>query len=198
MALFFYNTGTSFSRIKDPFLLSAIQLARPQAKLPTRKQLANDSPGGLPQECYEDVKSKVDSLLSKHNQFMSITSDAWSNIANESVINYMVVSPSKSLFLESANTEEQGHDAEWLAQDMKHVIDGIGENVVGAITDNTAANKKMWSILEQKYPACFFHGCVSHGLHLLVKDIFGAKKKEPSQSGAPRFPDGYPFIGLQQ
>jgi hypothetical protein len=140
IALFFYNTGTSFSRIEDPFLLSAIQLACPQAKLPTRKQLANDSPGDLLQEYYEEVKSKVDSLLSKYNQFMSITSDAWSNIDNESVFNYMAVSPSKSLFLESVNTEEQGHDAEWLSQDTSRVIDGIGENVVGAITDNTAAN----------------------------------------------------------
>ena len=197
MALFFYNTGTSFYRIEDPYLLSAIQLARPQAKLPTRKQLANDSPGGLLQECYEEVKDKVDSLLSKPNQFISITSDAWSNIANESVVNYMAVCPSKSLFLESVNTEEQGHDAEWLAQDISRVIDGIGENVVGAITDNTAANKKMWGILEEKYPANFFHGCVSHGLHLLVKDVFGAKKKEATRGGAPQFPDGYPFEELQ-
>ncbi len=56
-------------------------------------------------------------------------------------------------------------------------FDGIGENVVGAITDNTAANKRMWQILEQKYPTHFFHGCISHGLHLLVNDIFGAKKR---------------------
>jgi hypothetical protein len=103
----------------------------------------------------------------------------------------MAVSPRKSLFLESVNTEEQGHDAEWLSQDMSRVIDGIGENVVGAITDNTATNKKMWSILEQKYPACFFHGCVSHGLHLLVKDVFGSKK--PTRGGAE-----YPFEELQQ
>ncbi|CAB4014820.1 Hypothetical predicted protein [Paramuricea clavata] len=103
MALFFYNTGTSFYRIEDPYLLSAIQLACPQAKLPTSKQLANDSPGGLLQECYEEVKDKVDSLLSKPNQFISITSDAWSNIANESVVNYMAVCPSKSLSLASVN-----------------------------------------------------------------------------------------------
>ena len=192
IALFFYNTGTSFSRIEDPFLLSAIQFARPQAKLPNRKQLADDSPGGLLEECYEEVKSEVDSLLSKHDQFISITSDAWSNIANEAVVNYMAVSPTKSLFLESVNTEEQGHDAEWLSQDMSRVIDRIGENVVGAITDNTAANKKMWSILEQRYPARFFHGCVAHGLHLLVKDVFGAKKA--THGGA----NESPFEELQQ
>ena len=76
-------------------------------------------------------------------------------------------------------------------------FDGIGENVVGAITDNTAANKRMWQILEQKYPTHFFHGCISHGLHLLVNDIFGAKKKEPAHGGVLQFPDGYPFEELQ-
>ena len=89
MAVFFYNTATRFSRIEDPYLLSAIHLAQPQANLPTRKQLTDDSPCGLLQECYEEVKSKDDSLLSKHNQFISITSDAWSNIANQSVVNCM-------------------------------------------------------------------------------------------------------------
>ena len=109
----------------------------------------------------------------------------------------MAVCPSKSLFLKSVNTEEQGHDGKWLAQDLSRVIDGIGENVVGAITDNTAANKRMWQILEQKYPTHFFHGCISHGLHLLVKYIFGAKKNEPAHGGVPQFPDGYPFEELQ-
>ena len=71
-----FNTGTSFYRIEDHCLLSAVQLARPEAKLPTRKELANDSPGGLFQVCYEEVKGKVDSLLSQQNQYICITSDA--------------------------------------------------------------------------------------------------------------------------
>ena len=56
MAMHFYNTGTSFQRVDDPFLLRAIQIARPGAKLPTRKQLADDSRGGLLEECYGKVK----------------------------------------------------------------------------------------------------------------------------------------------
>ena len=41
---------------------------------------------------------------------------------------------------------------------------------------NVTTNKKAWGELEKKYPTHFFHGCVSHGLHLLVKDIFAAMK----------------------
>lgn len=36
MAMYFYCTGTSFQRAENPFLLRAIQLVRPGAKLPTR------------------------------------------------------------------------------------------------------------------------------------------------------------------
>ena len=69
-------------------------------------------------------------------------------------------------------------------------MDSLGDNLIGAITDNTAANKKAWKTLEEKYPQRFFHGCVSHGLNLLVKHIFAAKK---STSG---YPEGYPFEDL--
>ncbi len=68
--------------------------------------------------------------------------------------------------------------------------------MVGAVTDNTATNKKVWSELEEKYPLMFFHGCASHGLHLLVKDIFD-KKAESSAGGPDNDPASYPFEDLQ-
>ena len=145
-------------------------MARPGTKLPTRKQLADNSAGELLQECYEKVKVKVKKALSNDGNFVCIATDAWSNIANEPVVNYMAVCPTKSLFLEAVHTEEQGHNAEWLTKDLSRVIDSVGENVVGAVTDNTAANK-MWSALEEKYATKFFHGCVAHGLHLVVKEV---------------------------
>ena len=194
----FYCTGTSFQRIKDPFLLRVIQVARPGAKLPSRKQLADDSEGGLLEECYQKVKCQVDKVLSSDGQYVCVTSDAWPNIANEPVVNYMAVSPTNSLFLESVNTEEQGHDAEWISKDLSRIIDNLGSNVVGAVTDNTATNKKVWGELEEKYPSCFFHVCVSHGLHLLVKDIFAAKKTESTCGGPAECPNRYPFEELQQ
>ena len=154
----FYCTGTSFTCVEDPYLLRAIQLLR---------------------GCYQKVKAEVGKLLSVNTQYICITSDAWSSVLNEPVVNYMAVCPTKSLFLEAVHTEDQAHDAEWLTADLTRVIDSIGDNMVGCVTDNTAANKKVWKELEQKSPNRFFHGCVSNGLNLLVKDIFAAKKKQP-------------------
>ena len=164
--------------------------------MPTRKQLADDSASGLLETCYQKVKAEVDKVLSSNKQFICITSDAWSTVLNEPLVNYMAVSPTKSLFLEAVHTEDQAHDAEWLAKDIMRVIDAIGKNVVGCVTDNTAANKKAWEKLEEKYPNGFFHGCVSHGLNLLVKDIFAAKKKQQEGGGPLQYPADYPFEDL--
>ena len=159
-------------------------------------QAADDGVGGLLEECYQQVKVEVDKVLSAESQFVCITSDAWSNMSNEPVVNYMAVCLTKSLFLEAVHTEEQAHDADWLASDLSRVIDSLGDTVVGAITDNTATNKKVWNELEPKYLTRFFQGCVSHGLHLLVKDIFAAKKKERAAGGLAEYPAGYPFENL--
>ena len=48
------------------------------------------------------------------------------------------------------------------------------------------------------YPTHFFHGCVSHGLHLLVKDIFAVKKKDVPGGGPAEYPADYPFEELLQ
>ena len=91
----FYCTGTSFSRIEDPYLLCAVQLLRPGVKLPNQMQLANDSSGGLLGCCYQKVKAEVNKLLSTSNQYIFITSDAWSSILKEPIVNYMAVCPIK-------------------------------------------------------------------------------------------------------
>ena len=69
IAMHFYCTGTSFVRVEDPHLRRAIELARPNAKLPSRKQIADDNKGRLPQECYESVKNDVKKHLSGHSQW---------------------------------------------------------------------------------------------------------------------------------
>ena len=102
-----YCTGTSFVWIEDPHLLQAIQLAQPAVRLPTRKQLADDSSGGLLEVCFQNAKEDAKKLPSAKSQYVSITNDAWSSILNEPVINYMAVSLTRSLFLEAVHTEEQ-------------------------------------------------------------------------------------------
>ena len=60
----------------------------------------------------------------------------------------MVVFNDTSLFLDSVCTGEQGHTADWIAQDLKRIMEKL-INVSGPITDNTKAYQKAWKILER-------------------------------------------------
>jgi hypothetical protein len=118
--------------MEDPHLLKAFQICRPDVKLPTRKELSSS----LLNQCYDDVKKKVDSYLAL-SPYHCMTSDGWSNIKNEPIINYMIVSPSVSIFLESIYTGEKSHNAQFLSDDISRTIEKLSSShVVGAVTDN--------------------------------------------------------------
>ena len=108
----------------------------PDATVPSQKELA----GKYLIKCYSNVKIKVDAWLAQGN-YNCLTSNQWSNISNEAVINYMLVSTNMLLFLESKYTGEQGHSASFLAKGMSQVIKATTGNIAGAIMDNTLANK---------------------------------------------------------
>jgi hypothetical protein len=88
----------------------------------------------------------------------------------------VTIPPRKSLFLESVATGQHRHTSEWIATDIERVITQNNIKFAGVVTDNTSANKKAWEILAARFPSLFFQGCTSHGLHLLVKDMFPAAK----------------------
>ena len=102
MAMHFYATGASFQRIEDCHLESDVAVLRPDPNLlPNRKKLASV----LLNKCYTDIKGRVDDRLAK--AVICITTDGWTNIKNDPVVNYMATSPKLSIFLESISTGQQ-------------------------------------------------------------------------------------------
>ena len=172
LAMFFYTTGTAFARIDNKYLHEALVVLNPSVKIPTRKDLA----GVLLEASFNNIAKDVESRL-RASQTWCLVSDGWTNVKGESIINYIAVEPKHAIFLESKTTGTTGHSAVFLAEDIQRVIEKIPCNVAGVVTDNTSANKKAWSILQQKYPNKYFYGCASHALHLMVKDIFQPGKK---------------------
>jgi hypothetical protein len=79
----------------------------------------------------------------------------------------------QTLFWEAKYTKAESHTGSYLSDDVARVIEELPqkEKVVGLCTDNTAANKTMWDLLERTYPKMYCYGCVCHTLHLLCKDI---------------------------
>ena len=147
-AMHFYATGNAFMRVEEENLLSAFQIANPSVTLPNRHRLS----GYLLDKCYNKLREKVDSILSADGMATCLSTDAWTNIKNESVVNYMVITPEQTLFLESVATGEQSHTAEWISDDLICVMYSMPCKVAGAVTDNTSANKKAWKILKEVYP----------------------------------------------
>lgn len=192
IAMHYYVSGTSFVRVEEPHLRKAFQMCRPDVVMPDRKQLA----GPLLDKCYEKIKIQLDDRLQNaKSSFFSLTTDGWSNIKNEPIINYMMIGGNLSLFLESVSTGEIGHTAQMISDDLSRVIEeqtSKGIKICGAVTDNTSGNKSAWKLLQLKYPTMFFQGCACHGLNLLVKDIFAATKAKRGRLAAD-YPENYPF-----
>jgi hypothetical protein len=188
LALHYYCSGTSFQRIEDPQFREALQILRPDVKIPNRKQLA----GPLLDQVYLEMSSKIKKKLKEPNTTVCIVTDGWSNVMNDPIVNFIASNSKFSLFLEAVPTYNQGHTAEWIASNIERVINAVEAEACGACTDNTSANKAAWKILEEKFPSMFFHGCVSHGLNLLIKDIFAPTKTNG------QYPLDYPFDELSQ
>lgn len=166
LADWFYETGTPFFRVEHPKLKKLLTSLRGDIKLPTRQALA----GKFLDNAYESIVKKVNQELST-SIGVCLTSDGWSNVNNEPVINYCGVTVDQAFFLECNFTKTQGHNADYIYNDIKRVIcEHENVTVVGCCTDNTSANKNAWELLRDEYPDKFFYGCVCHALHLLAKD----------------------------
>ena len=192
-AMHYYATGTSFLRVEDCHLRTAIKILRPDDDvLPSRKQLGTT----LLDKCHSCLETKVNAKM--NGMTSCLTTDGWTNIKNDAIVNYMAVSPGCCLFLESVPTGQQGHNHKFIAEDIARVIRHYSSTLfAGAVTDNTSTNKKAWKLLKDMFPSSYFQGCCAHGLHLLVKDIFGATKTRKNGEDAPTYPIGYPFEGMQ-
>jgi hypothetical protein len=88
-----------------------------------------------------------------------LTSDGWSNVLGEPVINYCAVTPKSALFIEAVSTTTLSHTATFIANDIQRVIEKspeLKEKISGCCTDNTATNKAAWAKLKESYPDKFF------------------------------------------
>jgi len=97
--------------------------------------------------------------------------DGWTNIRNESIINY-VITTLKPIFYKSLATGDDRHTGENVAEPIISVIEEIGpRKVFGVVTDTAKNMKKAWTLKTEKYPHITSYGCVAHGLNLLINDI---------------------------
>ncbi|CAG9840199.1 unnamed protein product [Diabrotica balteata] len=139
---------------------------RPSYTLPSRYMLSNR----LLTEEYERVEVQVNDKI-KQADNLSLQCDGWSNLRNESVINFIVTTP-EPLFVKSVLTKAEKHTAEYITKLMVEVLEEYGPKKFFAIvTDNAKNMRKAVRQCEEMYPHLVSYGCLAHTLHLLCSDI---------------------------
>lgn len=94
---------------------------------------------------------------------------------NEPIVNIIIITPEPVVY-KSLNTTTNRHTGKYIAQLISDVIDSIGKNkCLGIVTDNAAAMKKAWQILQsdnryENLPIAYY-SCFCHTLNLCISDI---------------------------
>ncbi|KAH6596166.1 hypothetical protein BASA50_005206 [Batrachochytrium salamandrivorans] len=116
-------------------------------------------------KCHQEVVAKVDTRMK--GSTCCLTTDGWSNINDDPV---------------------------YIAEDIARIIQKYDStDFAGVVTNNISTNRKAWTLLREMFPSCYFQGCCSHGIHLLVKDIFAATKTKKARNTEATYPIGYLF-----
>src|SRR6266540_3106949 len=149
----FYANGIPLAVVENSFFIQTLHQINPKYNPPSRKVLSIS----LLEKEYKQVSTDAKKLV-KNANYICLTSDGWTNIHQESVINFMVTTP-QPIFWKALETKESSHTGEYIAYQFEIVIEKIGISKIAAIiTDNASNMKKVYKILLTKYPKIIFLG----------------------------------------
>jgi hypothetical protein len=149
----FYATGIPLATIENPFFIKALCKLNPEYQPPSRKVLSTT----LLQKEYKQVSTSIKNQI-KNADYVCLISDGWTNIHQESIVNFMVTTP-QPIFWKALETNESSHTGNFIAEKFDDVIKEIGISKIAAvITDNASNMKKAHEILHKKFPNIIFLG----------------------------------------
>ncbi|XP_034934248.1 uncharacterized protein [Chelonus insularis] len=163
-----YASGTPLCITENPYWLKFFNALRPSFNLPSRNQISNNLLDSVFVRTQNMVNEKIESATT-----VGVQCDAWSNIRKEGIINFIVTTPAP-VFFKTFPTGTESQTALYISEKIGSVIDALGiKKVIGICTDNCAAMKSAWTLIDQKYNVdkLYCYGCTAHILNLLMKDI---------------------------
>ncbi|KAL7236186.1 hypothetical protein ACSBR1_019449 [Camellia fascicularis] len=166
-----YSNGIAFNVVRSPWWADMVTAI-------------NNAPKGYKSPNYEKVRTNLlDKEQSKVQQSLnplmqdwsihgvSIVSDGWSNLKNQTLINIMAVSGGKAIFINGHDVSSKEKNATNIADLLFKEIEFVRpSNVVQVVTDNATNCKATGAIIQRKYSHIFWSGCLAHSLNLLMKD----------------------------
>lgn len=145
---------------------------RVRKNIPSPYQLSNT----LVPRLFQDVSSDIRSALTSAS-FINIVTDAWSNLRNQSVTNFVALTPDSPVFFKAVHNKVEKKDANYVAQQIATEVQSFEhpERICGIISDNASVMKKAFALLQGEFPHIVFVGCHCHGINLFFNDVFGRK-----------------------
>lgn len=165
-----FISGSPLAMVEHPLWVDFFKKLRPSYKLPSRFRMATT----YLEAQYTEMKEEVNKAL-QDTKHLHMQCDGWSNIRNESIINFVISKP-EPYFVDFKMTKSERHNADYLAELIGSVITNYGpEKFLVVIADNAANMKAALSLVKEKYPHIVPLGCIAHLLHLLCSDILGCQ-----------------------
>jgi len=167
-----------FSIVEDKEFRQFIKMLNPGYDLPSRKTLSTSLLPILYNETFDKVKSDI---LANAN-FVSITTDGWTSLQNESFIAVTTHFINKDCVLQSYLLScfkySDAHTADNLKKELIRVVHewGLENRVAACTTDNASNIIKAVELCNWRHKRCF-----AHSLNLVVqsalKEIQQVKEK---------------------
>jgi hypothetical protein len=165
---FFLRTGISFRVADSQAFKDMVFCLDPSYNPPSSRTLS----GRLLDKQYEEALIKVEEIFND-SQNLTLTSDGWTNVRQDHMVNFIVKAPSAPpFFYKCINTSGIPQTKEAVAGAICEVIETIGpEKFNAVVTDNAPNMRASWKIIMNRYPWISAYGCAAHGVNLVIKDI---------------------------
>lgn len=120
----------------------------------------------------EETKAYVDKQRQIWNEFgCTVMVDGWTGPTKLSMINVMVYSSGKTVFLKSINASGQIENHQFIFNVLNEVVKDVGaHNVIQVVTDNGSAYKKAGKQLMMKYNL-YWTPCAVHCIDSMLEDV---------------------------
>lgn len=161
-----YSSCAPLSLLENHYFQRFFSYLRPSFKLPSRKKLSTT----LLNSEYERIRNVVTAKINSANS-LTLLSDGWTDVNGVSLLNIIFTTP-EPVFVKTIHSGIERHTSDYLAKVFIDEIEAVGSHrISGIVTDNAAAMKGAWGLIQEKYPHIIAYGCFAHGLNLLSKDL---------------------------
>lgn len=166
MARAIFASGSSLNLFEKKEWQDFFKRLRPSFVMPSRYKISNP----LLENEFTRVQSIVEEKLNSAS-VLSLQTDAWSNIRNDSITNYMINTP-EPIFFKTVHTKENRHTSAFLAREIITVmIENDADKFLGLVSDDGANIKNARKLVCEKFSWVIEYGCICHALNLLIEDI---------------------------